>query len=155
MDIDPAVELAVLEAEDLRRAEENNRRRQELLELERKRAAEKKAREEAAEARRREEEAREEARKKEEAAKKAAEAKARATKPKLPKKVSSTLFSVCPIYSFVFIAQVKCQGAGVVGQASCQLVKGDFKKETGGRGEYFFFFFFFYTLIPFANLYFF
>ena len=68
MDIDPAVELAVLEAEDLCRAEESNRRRQELMELARKKAAEKKAREEAAEARRREEEA--EARKKEEAAKK-------------------------------------------------------------------------------------
>ena len=108
-----------------------------------------KAREEAAEARRREEEAR----KKEEAAKKAAETKVRATKPKSPKKVSSTLFSVCPIYSFVFIAQVKRQGAGVVGQASRQLIEGDFKKETVSRGEYFLFFFF--LLIPFANLYFF
>ena len=88
MDIDPAMELAVLEAEDLRRAEESNWRQQELLELARKKAAEKKAREEAAEARRREEEAR----KKEEAAKKAAEIKARATKPKSPKKVSSTSF---------------------------------------------------------------
>ena len=152
MDIDPAVELAVLEAEDLRRAEESNRRWQELLELARKKAADKKAREEAAEARRREEEAREEARKKEEAAKKATEAKAQATKPKSPKKVSSTLFSVWPIYSFVFIVQVKRQGAGVVGRASHQLVEGDFEKETVGRGEYFFFF---YTLIPFANLYFF
>ena len=94
MDIDPAVELAVLEAEDLHRAEESNRRRQELLELARKKAAEKKAREEAAEACRREEE--------EEAAKKAAEIKARATKPKSPKKVSSTSFLYF-IYSFVFI----------------------------------------------------
>ena len=100
MDIDPAVELAVLEAEDLHRAEESNRRRQELLELARQQAAEKKAREEAAEARRREEEA--EARKKEEAAKKAAEIKAQATKPKSPKKVSSTSF-LYSIYSFVFI----------------------------------------------------
>ena len=98
MDIDPAVELAVLEAEDLRWAEESNWRRQELLELARKKAAEKKAREEAAEARRREEEAR----KKEEAAKKAAEIKAQATKPKSPKKVSLTSF-LYSIYSFVFI----------------------------------------------------
>ena len=88
---------------------------------------------------RREEEAREEARKKEEAAKRAAEAKAWATKPKSPKKVSSTFFSVCPIYSFVFIAQVKRQGAGVIGRAGRQLVEGDFKKETVSRGEYFFF----------------
>ena len=97
MDIDPAVELAVLEAEDLRRAEESNWRRQELLELARKKAAEKKAREEAAEARRREEEAR----KKEEAAKKAAEIKARATKPKSPKEVSSTSFLFIP-YTHLF-----------------------------------------------------
>ena len=101
MDIDPAVELAVLEAEDLCRSEESNRRRQELLELARKKAAEKKAREEAAEARRREKEAREEARKKEEAVKKAAETKARATKPKSPKKVSSTFFLFVP-YTHLF-----------------------------------------------------
>ena len=99
MDIDPAVELAVLEAEDIRRAKESNRRRQELMELARKKAAEKKAREEAAEARRREEEA--EARKKEEAAKKAAEVKAQATKPKSPKKVSSTSFLFIP-YTHLF-----------------------------------------------------
>ena len=138
MDIDPAVELAVLKAEDLCRAEENNRRRQELLELARKRAAKKKAREEAAEAQRREEEAREEARKKEEAAKKAAEAKARATKPKSPKKVSSTLFSVWPIYSFVFIVQVKCRVRELSGEPVASSLKVTLKRKRSVEVSIFF-----------------